>query len=148
MNELIETLSPQPEVRDGGYCRQCGGPLIAQDNYCGECGAGCRDLIEVVYPNNSMMSAENPEPSRSGVAASPGIQSVEGVLNNRLAVVGIIALLGPLGLPALWFSPQFSKPTKIVTTVGYVLVVTVLPIAVMWYWLDTAMRPLVDVFGN
>lgn len=76
------------------------------------------------------------------------MQPFDVVINNRLAVIGIIALLGPLGLPALWFSPRFSRPTKIITTVTYVLLTTVLPIAIAWYWLDYSLRPLVDVFGK
>ena len=70
--------------------------------------------------------------------------AIGGILNNRLAVVGILALVGPLGLPALWLSRRFSKPTKIITTVLFLLVTVVMPLALAFYWLEIALRPLAD----
>ena len=76
------------------------------------------------------------------------METINAFLNNRLAVIGIIALIGPLGLPALWFSWRFSKSTKIITTTAYFLVTIVLPIALAWYWLDYSVRPLIEVFDK
>ena len=56
----------------------------------------------------------------------------------------MIALIGPLGLPALWFSPRFSNRTKIVLTSIFVLMTAVVPLAVTWYFLDYSMQPLLD----
>ena len=73
--------------------------------------------------------------------------TVQTVLNNRLYIGIIIALIGPLGLPALWFSPRFSKRTKIVLTSLFVFMTTVVPLAVAWYFLDYSLRPLLDVLA-
>ena len=70
------------------------------------------------------------------------------LLSNRLVVVGILAIVGPLGLPALWLSPRFTRISKILTTAIFLLVTVVLPLAIAYYWLEIAMRPLVDAFGQ
>lgn len=70
------------------------------------------------------------------------------LLGNRLVVVGLLAVAGPLGLPALWLSRRFSKPTKIATTVVFFLATVVAPLALAYYWLEVALRPLVDVFDK
>lgn len=146
MNELITT---QPvEIVADSFCRHCGRRLMPADNFCGECGTGCCDLIEIVDPASHIAFSNVAVQSPSVVATSDDMQPINAVVNNRLAVIGMIALLGPLGLPALWFSPRFSKPTKFITTASYVLVAFVLPIAIAWYWLDYSLRPLVEVFGN
>ena len=146
MNELITT---QPvEIVADSFCRQCGRRLTPTDNFCGECGTGCRDLIKIVDPMSRTAVSHVVTQPPSVVSTDDGMQPFDAVVNNRLAVIGIIALLGPLGLPALWFSPRFSRPTKIITTVTYVLLTTVLPIAIAWYWMDYSLRPLVDVFGK
>ena len=84
----------------------------------------------------------------SVATTNDGLQSVKAVLNNRLAVIGIIAFVGPPGLLALWLSPRFATRTKIVTTATYFLLTAVIPLAIAWYWLDHSLRPLVDVFGK
>ena len=111
------------------------------DNFCAACGNDCRDLDLMVNPI-AAGSIANPPPTEIATTGSP---TVDRVLNNRLAVIGLIAVLGPLGLPALWFSQRFKTSTKVVTTVGYLLVTTVLPIVIIWYWLDHSMRPLLEV---
>jgi hypothetical protein len=70
------------------------------------------------------------------------------LLGNRLVVIGLLAVAGPLGLPALWLSRRFSKPTKIATTVLFFLATVVAPLALAYYWLEIALRPLVDVFDK
>ena len=146
MSELITT---QPfEIMADNHCRHCGRRLIPTDNFCGECGMGCRDLIEIVDPiSRSSVYPLATKPS-SETLTTDGMLTIDAVVNNRLAVVGMIALLGPLGLLALWFSQRFTKRTKIVTTVTYVLLTIVVPIAIAWYWLDYSLRPLVEVFGK
>lgn len=146
MNQLI-TMPPVEIVTDN-FCRHCGSPLVPHSNFCGECGAGCRDLIATGDSNSrSPVGLVTAEPISIG-AAGAGTQAIKAVLNSRLAVIGIIAFIGPPGLLALWFSPRFAKPTKIISTAAYILLTTVVPLAIAWYWLDYAMRPLVDVFGK
>ena len=146
MNELITTC--QVETVSDKFCRHCGRRLAAQDNFCGECGSECRDLIEILDPlSGTSIAHVAPEPA-TVVVYSDGLPTINALLNNRLAVVAMIALIGPLGLPALWFSPRFGKRTKFITTSTYVLLTTVVPIAIAWYWLEYSLRPLVDVFGQ
>lgn len=129
------------------FCRLCGGRLAFQDNFCGHCGSDCRELIEIVDPVSGASVGQVANQTAAGVTTE-GLQSIKALVNNRSAVIGMIALVGPLGLPALWFSPRFGKRTKIITTATYVLLTTIVPLALAWYWLDYSLRPLVDVFGK
>jgi hypothetical protein len=70
------------------------------------------------------------------------------LLDNRLAIVGLLVVVGPLGLPFLWLSGRFSRLTKFVVTTLYFAFTVVFPLAVTWYWLDTAMQPLLEAFGR
>ena len=146
MNELI--TKPHVEIATDNFCRHCGIPLTAHDNFCGNCGAGCRDLIEIADPLPPTSLRRVATKPVSVATTNDGLQSVKAVLNNRLAVIGIIAFVGPPGLLALWFSPRFATRTKIVTTATYFLLTAVIPLAIAWYWLDHSLRPLVDVFGK
>ena len=60
----------------------------------------------------------------------------------------MIAVAGPLGLLAMWFSQRFSNRTKIITTVSYVLLAIVLPLVVIWYWWHVALSPILEVLGG
>lgn len=147
MNELI-TTSPVEIVTDR-FCRQCGGVLAGEDRFCGECGSPRRETLEFTQPNQQLkVSLGSPHQPNQSVAVTSPSDSITSLLNNRFAVVGIIALIGPLGLPALWFSPRFSKTTKTVTTISYVVLTTVVPIVAAWYWLDYSLRPLVEAFAK
>jgi hypothetical protein len=85
-------------------------------------------------------------------AAAPDTASVQlepavgRVLNSRLAVMAILAVAGPLGLPALWLSSRFSKTAKLITTLVFVLATVVFPLALTYYWVEIALRPLIDAF--
>ena len=68
-------------------------------------------------------------------------------LSHRGVVVAILLVAGPLGLPALWFSPRFSKTTKIVVSLALFAATVVAPLAVSWYWLDVAVRPVLDALS-
>lgn len=146
MNQLITTS--QFEIATDKFCRHCGSPLAAYDNFCGECGTGCRDLIAIGDPMPGMPVGLVAAEPMSIAPTSAGTQAINSVLNNRLAVIAIIVFIGPPGLLALWFSPRFAKRTKTITTAAYALLTIVLPLAIAWYWLDYALRPLVNVFGK
>lgn len=146
MNQLI--TKPPVENLPDLYCGHCSRRLMHSDNFCSECGTGCRDLIEFVDPGSGRSLQPVGNSSSPLVSAGGGMETINAFLNNRLAVIGIIALIGPLGLPALWFSWRFSKSTKIITTTAYFLVTIVLPIALAWYWLDYSVRPLIEVFDK
>jgi hypothetical protein len=70
------------------------------------------------------------------------------VLDNRWLVVGLLLVAGPMGLPALWFSRRFSKGVKIGVSIAYAVVTVALPVAMVWYWCETAVRPLVDALAR
>ena len=145
MNELISTR--QFHAVTDLFCRQCGGRLETQDNFCGECGTGC-ELIEIVDPESGTSVGFVAAAPSNAILANDETQAIKAFLKNRLAVVGMIALIGPLGLPALWFSSRFATRTKVITTSAYVLLTTIVPLAIAWYWLDYSLRPLVDAFGQ
>ena len=143
MNELITTRPL--EIQTNNFCRACGCALLPNDNFCGQCGAGCRDLI---VPPNAVCSIDDQADQSKAVATTDSAATFQTIVDNRMFVVGMIACAGPLGLLAMWFSQRFTKRTKVITTVSYVLLVIVAPLAVIWYWLDIALRPLVDVLGQ
>ena len=111
-----------------------------------EAVAPCAAALQRCEAASNTPSRETaPRDARVVVEYNPAIA---GLLNNRLAVIGLVAVAGPLGLPALWFSRRFSRLTKIITTVVFVLVTAVLPLALAYYWLEISLRPLVDAFGE
>ena len=127
------------------FCGRCGNDLFAQDNFCRSCGAEAHGG-EVIAQDGSSSSG-SAVATRGQVLSSPA-GAIQTVLNNRWYVGLVIALIGPLGLPALWFSPRFSKTTKIVGTLIFVVMTTVVPLAVAWYFLDYRIRPLVDALSG
>ena len=140
MNELITTRPL--EIVTSNYCRSCGTALFENDRFCGDCGAAC---CEVVVPSGR----QNPlaRQSKELATVDPAV-TIQTMVNSRMFVVGMIAVAGPLGLLALWFNQRLSNRTKIITTVSYVLLAIVLPLVVVWYWLDVALRPLVEILGK
>ncbi len=140
MNELIV-------VNDS--CPRCSAALVEPGNFCSNCG-----LPTTVddYPNVPAVLVD-PCPEAAIVRSVPAAMTtapapVVAMLDNRLLVVAIVLCAGPMGLPALWFSRRFSQRTKILTTIGYLLMTTVLPLAIAWYFLEVAVRPVVDVLGG
>lgn len=85
-----------------------------------------------------------PRPVRLQAAGEAGSSLTLSVLDNRWLVVGLLLVAGPIGLPALWFSRRFSTKVKVGTTILYAIVTVVFPLAMVWYWCETAVRPLVD----
>jgi len=127
------------------FCGNCGSELSAQDNFCRLCGNQVHRgaAIDQNGANSPTTAIANPNQQVSSPAGT-----IQTILNNRWYVGMVIALIGPLGLPALWFSPRFSKPTKVVGTLIFVVMTTVVPLAVAWYFLDYRIRPLVDALGG
>ena len=140
MNELITTRPL--EIVTGNYCRSCGTALFQNDRFCGDCGAACCELVVPSGPQNPLAQQSN-----ELATVDPAV-TIQTMVNSRTFVVGLIAVAGPLGLLALWFNQRFSNRTKIITTVAYVLLAIVLPLVVVWYWLDVALRPLVEILGK
>ena len=133
-------LSVTQLVVTSRFCSQCSAELLVGDNFCARCGRA----TSTSHPGTALAVSGNQPP----VVQPSGMLAVRELLDNRLFVVAVILFIGPLGLPALWFSRSFSRTTKIVTTVCYFLFTVVLPLAVAWYWLDVAVRPLLDAFAQ
>ena len=158
MSQLIPNSNPM--ILDN-FCGQCGSELLAQDNFCRHCGNQAHGseatVLAPVATSESKQASlivTHPNTSRtSGTLANHNQQlssqsdTIQTVLNNRLYVGMVIALIGPLGLPALWFSPRFSNRTKIVLTSIFVVLTTIVPLVIAWYFLDYSMRPLLEVFN-
>jgi len=127
------------------FCGRCGKDLFAQDNFCRSCGAVAHGG-EVIAQDGS--SSSGSAVATRGQVLSSSAGAIQTVLNNRWYVGLVIALIGPLGLPALWFSPRFNKTTKIIGTLFFVVMTTVVPLAVALYFLEYRLRPLVDALGG
>lgn len=144
--QLMSQLIPKaPPVIINNFCGSCGNGLSAQDNFCRCCGTQAHCVTPV-----DLYSAESSSTAIAGrgqqLSSSAG--AIQTVLNNRWYVAMVIALIGPLGLPALWFSPRFSRRSKIAGTLVFVVMTTVVPLAVAWYFLDHRLRPVVEALGG
>lgn len=101
----------------------------------------------------------DPAPTPSPVAAAPvpaepQPRSIEitlsgplALLNNRFAVFALLCVAGPLGLPALWFSPRFSRVTKTAVSLVFFGLTAVLPLVGAWYALEWLIRPIADALN-
>ena len=161
MSQLIP--KPTTTVIDN-FCGQCGNHLNVQDNFCRNCGTQVHGPIAVTstsivtatsQPTALILDDQNDVRQATGTLAKHNQQqlsnpadTVQVILNNRLYVGIVIALIGPLGLPALWFSPRFSNQTKLLLTLFFVVITAVVPLAIAWYFLDYSVRPLVEALSG
>lgn len=104
-------------------CRRCYAVLDVGDNYCRRCGA----------PTSPSVAAASP---RAAYGGRPKWSETRGGI-----LVSLFALLGPLALPMLWRSRQFSRPWKIVLT-ALVVAITVVVVWLLWYVIHKALEPL------
>ena len=148
MNQLITTTeltTTQPESEVDKFCGQCGQEVAARDNFCRRCGSTCHETASGEIVQAYVVAA--PSTRDLPLAPNPTLQSIKTALNNRWLVIAIVALIGPLGLPALWFSPRFKPWIKVTVTAVYVLLTAVVPVVVSWYIMKESFHPLVEVFG-
>ena len=125
------------------FCSSCGHRLNPGDRFCAQCGQSTNAITK---QEDVPVPAANSEASQSGsISISPEIQAI---LGNRWVVIGILAATGPIGLPALWFSPRFRPWVKITISILYFFVTAIFPLLVAWYWFGYALQPLVDIFGK
>lgn len=125
MNELI-VASVQ--------CDQCGQELSLESDGCPECEA--RHVPMVAQGQVWTMAQRAPA------------RILPPSLERRWVVLAILLCAGPIGLPLVWLSSRFSKLAKIGLTAGFVLLTVILPIALVWYWCEMAIRPLVDALAR
>ena len=112
-------------------CPQCYAVLDVGDNFCRHCGAPMRNS-----------AAASPVPARV-VPARPGERSKWS--ENRWVVLALLLLvLGPVALPLLWRSRQFSPVWKVIlTTLSLGMTVWIL----WWIWhdLQKTLEPLKEL---
>ena len=140
MNELI-TTNPV-EIVTSDECLACGHHLVYTDNFCAHCGSDCRVVMDASISGRHFVHPSS-EIATHGMAGT-----FQKIADNRMIVFAMILFLGPLGFLALWCSRRFSNRAKVIVTASYALLVFVLPVAIIWFWLDVSLRPLVDIFGN
>ncbi len=102
-------------------------------------------MVPDAEPVTANLLKENLQPNQAIVTLSPGVQKV---LNNRWLIGLMLAVVGPVGLPALWFSERFSPTTKVVVSILFLAGTILIPIGIALYWLEFSVRPLVDVMNQ
>ena len=155
LSQEMTVLSNELTI-NANFCTACGHPRRFDDRFCTQCGSQFLELESggtqslVATAGNSTAVSEPLRPLATDATPSQAIISIAPslvpILNNRWIVIGLLAAVGPIGLPALWFSPRFKPWVKLTISIIYFLLTAFLPLALAWYWLDFALRPLVDVF--
>jgi len=110
-------------------CPRCLRLLDVGDRFCRQCGAPLKG------------SPAAASPARPAVVPA---QSRTSWAENRIVVLVVLFLvLGPLGLPMLWRSRQFSLFWKVVLTT-IVLGLTLVLVGLIWYVVDKMLEPLTE----
>ena len=107
-------------------CPRCCAVLDASDNFCRHCGQPTRESAA----------------GRSGQIATTARKS-NWAESRAMVFVMLFVVLGPLALPLLWRSREFSLVWKIVLTVVMVAL-TALILYLIWYVIDK----LLEVLGQ
>jgi hypothetical protein len=116
-------------------CPACGLAIDRGDRFCRRCGL--RQTTDAA--GNPWL----PVPAELATPPSPRRNWSE---DRTVVLVMLFAALGPLALPMLWRSRQFSLTAKIVLTLT-VVAVTVFVVWVLWYAVNTMLAPLRDLPG-
>jgi hypothetical protein len=124
------------------------GEVVLAGDYCPRCGSSCKVCDAFCRRCGNALDEQSPVGQLAVSAERPLVGNLPAWIGRRSVVIGLLLFAGPLGLPALWISPRFSLPTKVITSLLYVGLTVVLPIAMTWYWLNTAMQPLVEAFST
>jgi hypothetical protein len=148
----MESQSPQKIV-----CPTCCAVLDAGDSFCRRCGAstvvaaGLVEERDAGVPSSHSPCPPSPQlpplPSSPPPGATPPAAGQTPWLENVWVVLAMLFLaLGPLALPMLWRSRQFSLTWKVILTV-LVLLVVVLIVAVLWYVFNQLLAPLESILA-
>ena len=113
-------------------CHGCYAVLDASDNYCRRCGTNLTGLLDGA-------AARDVRPVMASVVQRPKLSESPWVVLPLLFLV-----LGPLGVPLLWRSRQFSLLWKCVLTL-IMAVVTVFLLWSIWFTLQTSLAPLKEL---
>jgi len=112
-------------------CRQCFAVLDLGDRFCRHCGASLVDFDASGLPVTRVVSAGRSE--ASSWSESPWV-----------VLAMLFLVLGPLGLPMLWRSRQFSPAWKAVLTL-LMLGVTMAVVGLIGYVLHASLKPLLEL---
>ena len=119
-------------------CRQCYAVLDAADNYCRHCGRATPNLIA---------GAESgPAAAIEARLVEPATRPTKGVESPWIVLPMLFLILGPLAIPMLWRSRQFSVLWKIVLTV-VVIGMTAVVLWMIWELYQRALAPLKELRG-
>jgi hypothetical protein len=146
MNDLL--LAPRCRDKSEAAGELCE-PAALESSRCADEAGNLRELIEL--DASSRLISETP--AAGAIASPPASQQITlsgpaaAALNSRLIVFTLLFVAGPFGLPALWFSPRFSRISKIVWTVLFFLLTVALPLAGAWYLFELVLRPIVDAMS-
>jgi ribosomal protein L40E len=113
-------LTDEPDPAEV-VCRRCAAAIDADDNYCRRCGA--------------------PTPCGLKLGVSASVKQIVTWESPWVILPLIFFVLGPLALPLLWRSRQFTPLWKVLLTI-FVTVVTVLLVAMSWIFTQERLAPL------
>jgi hypothetical protein len=102
------------------------------------------ETTQLIQPERPVFAAEIIEDAPTTAVSTVATPFWE----RRDFVLGLIAFSGPPGIVMLWLSRRFGSRTKALISAAYIALTIVLPIALIWYWCDFAMNPLVDALGK
>ena len=112
-------------------CHQCYAVLDVGDHFCRHCGAATDGSGKPPVGSAVVVPEKPPDGPRWS--------------ENRWVVLAMLLLvLGPLGLPMLWRSRQFSLFWKAVLTT-LMLGMTLAVVGLIWYVLHKALEPLTEL---
>jgi hypothetical protein len=118
-------------------CHQCFAVLDVGDRFCRHCGVPLSD-----------QGAPAPPVARNASAArvvSHGRNGEAKWSENRWVVLAVLLFVaGPLGLPMLWRSRQFSPAWKATLTL-LMVGITALILGLIWYVFYISLKPLVEL---
>ena len=124
-------------------CPTCCAVLDAGDSFCRRCGASTTDAVALV---GEAATGTPPSPLRSPPRATPPAAGKPPWSENVWVVLAMLFLgIGPLALPMLWRSRQFSLTWKLMLTL-LVLLITALIVAVLWYVFNQMLAPLQSIW--
>jgi hypothetical protein len=119
-------------------CPACSALLDVRDNYCRCCGQPTFDQIaDFPVPPRSTAVVRSP----AGVAISDPAVPAETLASRVLVLMMLFLGLGPLALPMLWRSREFSSRWKAILT-GTVIGLTALLLLLLWFVVAKLLEPL------
>jgi hypothetical protein len=118
-------------------CRQCFALLDEGDNFCRRCGASATAAPESDRPHPAPGSLG---PVLAQLVGGPSARRGQWT-HHPWFVLTLLLSVGPLGLPVLWRSREFSRTWKAALSV-LVVALTALLVWQVWYFMFKALEPL------